>query len=216
MVTHFNVKQIANTLFIAFLAIGLACHSQTNKNNKKMTNNNYELATFGGGCFWCTEAIFDKVKGVIEAASGYSGGETENPTYDDICSGETGHAEVIQVKFDPKIISFTELLEIFLKTHDPTTLNSQGADKGTQYRSVVFYHNKDQEKSAEDIIYELNKLKIWDSPIVTEITAYNKFYSAEKYHQEYFANNSKQMYCQITIVPKLEKFEKLFKDKLKK
>ncbi len=181
-----------------------------------MNNNNFELATFGGGCFWCTEAIFGKVNGVITATTGYSGGDMHNPTYEDVCSGETGHAEVIQVKYNTKVISYTELLEIFFKTHNPTTLNSQDADIGTHYRSVIFYHNNKQKKSAQDIISNLNKLNIWDVPIVTELAAFDNFFSAGKYHQEYFANNSKQMYCQITIVPKLKKFESLFKEKLKK
>ncbi len=209
-------KQAVNILYFTFLVFSFACQSQTNKTDKNMTNNNYELATFGDGCFWCTEAIFDRIDGVIEATSGYSGGDLEDPTYEDICSGETGHAEVIQVKFNPEMVSFTELLEIFFKTHDPTTLNRQGADSGTQYRSVVFYHNKNQKEITEEIIKKLTESKIWDSPIVTEVTAFQKLYSAEKYHQEYFTNNSKQMYCQMTIVPKIEKFEKLFKDKLKK
>ena len=203
-------------IIILIIVVNFACTNNFNRIDNNMNNNNFELATFGGGCFWCTEAIFDKINGVISATSGYSGGDIENPTYEDVCSGETGHAEVIQVKFNNEIISYTELLEIFFKTHNPTTLNMQGADRGTQYRSVIFYHNENQKKSAQNIINELNKLNIWDTPIVTELTAFEKFYSAEKYHQEYFANNSKQMYCQITIVPKLEKFKSMFKEKLKK
>lgn len=174
------------------------------------------LATFGGGCFWCTEAIFDRVDGVIKAVSGYSGGETQNPSYDQVCSGATGHAEVIQVTYNPDIISYLELLEIFFKTHDPTTLNQQGMDRGTQYRSIVLYHNNEQKEQAAEIINELNKAKIWRDPIVTEIVPYEAFYSAEAYHQEYFENNTKQMYCQMVIVPKIEKFEKLFSSKLKR
>ena len=204
-------KQAIYILYFSLIVFSCTCQNQT---NKTMSVNN-ELATFGGGCFWCTEAIFDKVNGVISAKSGYSGGEQENPTYEDVCSGETGHAEVIQIEYNPEIVSFTELLEIFFKTHDPTTLNSQGADRGTQYRSVIFYHNENQKKISGDIIRNLTDSKIWDNPIVTEVTKYEQFYNAEKYHQEYFANNSKQMYCQITIVPKIEKFEKMFKDKLK-
>lgn len=174
-----------------------------------------ENATFGGGCFWCTEAIFRSLKGVETVESGYSGGKLKNPTYNEVCSGETGHAEVIQITFDPKIISFRELLEVFWETHDPTTLNRQGADVGTQYRSVVFYHSPEQQATATKYKAELNKENVYNKPVVTEITAFDKFYKAEKYHQDYFANNRSQGYCQFVIVPKLEKFRKIFKDKLK-
>lgn len=174
-----------------------------------------EKATFAGGCFWCTEAIFDQVKGVISVESGYSGGFVKNPSYREVTRGSTGHAESIQVTYDPSVISYLELLEIFFKTHDPTTLNRQGADVGTQYRSAIFYHNDEQRKMAEDIIKELNNEQIWRDPIVTEVTAYTNFYKAEDYHQEYFANNPQQGYCRIVIQPKVEKFEKIFKDKLK-
>ena len=181
-----------------------------------MKNKKYELATFGGGCFWCTDAIYSRLKGVIKTTAGYAGGDKENPTYDEVCSGATEHAEVIQVEYDADIISFTELLEVFFKTHDPSTPNRQGIDIGTQYRSIILYHNDEQKKKAEDIIAELERAKIWDNKIETEIKPFEIFYSAEKYHQEYFDNNSKQMYCQMTIMPKIEKFEKLFKEKLKK
>ncbi|MBW8327404.1 MAG: peptide-methionine (S)-S-oxide reductase MsrA [Prolixibacteraceae bacterium] len=174
-----------------------------------------ETATFGGGCFWCTEAIFKSLKGVETVESGYSGGKLKNPTYKEVCTGETGHAEVIQITYDPKVISFRELLEVFWETHDPTTLNQQGADRGTQYRSVVFYHTPQQKELAEKYKAELNKGNVFGKPVVTEITAFDKFYKAENYHQDYFTNNSTQGYCQFVIVPKLQKFRKVFKDKLK-
>jgi len=174
-----------------------------------------ETATFGGGCFWCTEAIFTSLKGVETVESGYSGGKTKNPTYQEVCTGETGHAEVIQITFDPKVISFRELLEVFWETHDPTTLNRQGADRGTQYRSAIFYHSPEQKEIAEKYKAELNKENVFNGPIVTEITPFDKFYKAENYHQDYFANNKSQGYCQMVIVPKIEKFRNIFKDKLK-
>ena len=174
-----------------------------------------EKATFGGGCFWCTEAIFTSLKGVEKVESGYSGGKLKNPTYKEVCTGETGHAEVIQITFDPEQISFGELLEVFWKTHDPTTLNRQGADVGTQYRSVVFYHSPKQKEIAEKYKADLNKENVFGKPVVTEITAFEKFYKAEDYHQDYFTNNRSQGYCQFVIIPKLDKFRKIFKDKLK-
>jgi peptide-methionine (S)-S-oxide reductase len=174
-----------------------------------------ETATFGGGCFWCTEAIFKSLKGVETVESGYSGGHTKNPTYKEVCTGETGHAEVIQITFDPKIISFDEILEVFFETHDPTSLNRQGADSGTQYRSAIFYHSPEQKEKAEAYKARLNKENVFNKPIVTEIKAFDKFYKAENYHQNYFANNRSQGYCQFVIVPKIEKFKKIFKNKLK-
>ena len=174
-----------------------------------------ETATLGGGCFWCTEAIFRSLKGVETVESGYSGGKTKNPTYNEVCTGETGHAEVIHITFDPKLISFKELLEVFWKTHDPTTLNRQGADSGTQYRSVVFYHSPEQKETAEKYKSDLNKENVYNQPIVTEISAFDQFYKAENYHQNYFANNRSQGYCQFVIVPKIEKFRKIFNNKLK-
>lgn len=175
-----------------------------------------ETATFGAGCFWCTEAVFQRVKGVEKVASGYMGGSTKNPTYKDICTGLTGHAEVIQVQYDPSVVSFVELLEIFWKTHDPTTLNRQGADEGTQYRSVVFFHSKAQQDEAELYKKKLDDAKIFDNKIVTEISPASEFYVAEDYHQNYFNDNPRQGYCRLVITPKLEKFEKVFKDKMKK
>lgn len=174
-----------------------------------------ETTTLGGGCFWCTEAIFKSLKGVEKVTSGYSGGGEEYPTYDDICSGETGHAEVVQITFNPSVITFKEILEVFWSTHDPTTLNRQGADVGTQYRSVIFYHSEEQKEIAEEIKDKLNNENIFNQPVVTEITAFDKFYKAEEYHQDYFENNKTKGYCQFVIVPKLKKFKELFKNKLK-
>ena len=174
-----------------------------------------ELATFGAGCFWCTEALFERVKGVEKVVSGYSGGTVENPTYQQVCSGQTGHAEAVQVTFDPAIISYADLLEIFWKTHDPTTLNQQGPDVGTQYRSAVFYHNQEQKKIAEAYKQQLVESKAFEKPIVTEITKFTNFYSAEKYHQDYFELNRGQPYCRRYISPKIKKFNHMFRDKLK-
>ncbi len=187
--------------------------SETGENIKM---DNLQKATFGSGCFWCTEAIFERLNGVVDVESGYSGGKVDNPTYEEVCSGTTGHAEVTQLTFDPSIISFDELLEVFWKTHDPTTLNRQGNDVGTQYRSVIFYHNEEQKNLSEKYKEELNKSGAWEKPIVTEISAYTNFYSAENYHQDYYENNPNQGYCTFVIAPKVEKFEKVFKDKVKK
>ena len=185
------------------------------ENERVMERSKIEVATLAGGCFWCTEAIFERVKGVRTVVSGYSGGHVINPAYREVTSGSTGHAEAIQITYDPVIISYVELLEIFFKTHDPTTLNRQGADVGTQYRSAVFFHTEEQRKLAEEIIVALDNEKIWKNPIVTEVTAFSNFYPAEDYHQEYFDNNSGQVYCRIVIQPKVEKFEQVFRDKLK-
>ncbi len=175
----------------------------------------FEIATFGGGCFWCVEAIFERVNGVHQVESGYSGGHVINPDYKMVTSGTTGHAEVIQITFDPEVVSYLELLEIFFKTHDPTTLNRQGADVGTQYRSIVLYHNEQQNKLAREIIQDLDSEVIWNNPIVTTVEPFEEFYSAEAYHQEYYENNPNQGYCRLVINPKVEKFEKVFKEKLK-
>lgn len=181
--------------------------------NQKMEN--LEKATFGSGCFWCTEAVFERLNGVHSVVSGYAGGTVDNPTYEEVCSGTTGHAEVTQITYDPKVITYDELLEVFWKTHDPTTLNRQGNDVGTQYRSVIFYHNEEQKQLAEKYKEELNKSGAWDRPIVTEISPLTNFFSAEGYHQDYYENNPNQGYCAFVIAPKVEKFEKVFKDKLK-
>jgi peptide-methionine (S)-S-oxide reductase len=176
---------------------------------------NLEVATLGSGCFWCTEAFFLPVKGIKSVVSGYSGGKVKNPTYKEVCSGLTGHAEVIQVTFDPTIISYSEVLEIFWNTHDPTTLNKQGADEGTQYRSVVYFHNDEQKKIAEDYKTQLNQSAVFKNPVVTEISPFTVFYPAENYHQNYFELNPTQGYCAYVIRPKVEKFRKQFEAKLK-
>jgi peptide-methionine (S)-S-oxide reductase len=182
----------------------------SNNQNKEL-----ETATFGAGCFWCVEAVFENVKGVQKVVSGYSGGFIKNPAYREVCNGTTGHAEVVQVFFDPQIVSYKELLEIFWLTHDPTTLNKQGADVGTQYRSVIFYHSEDQKNLAEKFKQKLDQSGVFSKPIVTEISSFKTFYKAEEYHQDYFKNNADQPYCQVVIVPKLEKFKQVFSEKLK-
>jgi peptide-methionine (S)-S-oxide reductase len=178
--------------------------------------NELETATLGGGCFWCTEAVFDEVIGVTDVVSGYTGGQLDNPTYDDICTGSTGYAEVIRVTFDPAVISYAEVLEIFFATHDPTTLNKQGADRGTQYRSAIFVHSPEQRLIAEKMIAQLNAEKIWGSPIVTEVADAPIFYAAEDYHQEFFKRNPNQGYCMAVVSPKLSKFRQKFLSKLKR
>jgi len=176
-----------------------------------------DTATFANGCFWCTEAIFEQLDGVVSATSGYTDGQTKNPTYKEVCTGETGHAECLQIVYDPKKISFDELLEVFWETHDPTTLNRQGNDVGTQYRSGIYYHTAEQKEKAEKYKAELDKSGAFDKPIVTEIKPFSLFYPAEDYHQEYFDNNENaNPYCKIVIRPKVDKFRKVFKDKLKK
>ncbi len=175
-----------------------------------------EVATLGGGCFWCLEAVFDDLKGVERVESGYAGGAVPSPTYREVCNGTTGHAEVVQVAFDPQQISFKEILEVFFATHDPTTLNRQGADVGTQYRSAVFYHTPEQRATAEQVIKDLNVAQIWDAPIVTEVAPLQAFYVAEDYHQEYFQQNPNQPYCRAVVAPKVAKFRKQFLERLKK
>lgn len=188
--------------------------TQSNLSQTEMTMNS-DTATFGAGCFWCVEAVFQRLNGVKQVKSGYSGGTVKNPSYKEVCNGTTGHAEVCQIIYDPSEISFDELLEVFWKTHDPTTLNRQGNDYGTQYRSAIFYHNTRQKEIAEAYKNKLNEEKVYDAPIVTEISAFTTFYPAEDYHQNYFNLNGKEPYCRFVIQPKLEKFEKVFKDKLK-
>lgn len=175
-----------------------------------------ELATLGNGCFWCTEAIFQRLKGVSKVESAYAGGKIKNPTYKEVSAGTTGYAEVLRIEFDPKVITYEELLEVFFSTHDPTTLNRQGADVGTQYRSAIFYHDEEQKKAAETMIAALEKEKVFNNSIVTEITEINNYYVAEDYHQNYYNNNKNAGYCRVVINPKLEKFKKQYKDKLKK
>jgi peptide-methionine (S)-S-oxide reductase len=179
-------------------------------------NTTYETITLAGGCFWCVEAVFDEMKGALSVDSGYSNGHVANPSYRDVCTGMTGHAEVAQIKFDPAIISVRDVLNVFFAIHDPTTLNRQGADVGTQYRSGIYYHTPEQKEIAENLISELNAQKIWNSPIVTEVEAVNDFYVAEDYHQEYFARNQNQPYCQAVVAPKVAKFRKHYLELLKK
>lgn len=197
-----------------------ACSQQINKPKEVTMNNSISVqldtATLGAGCFWCVEAVFQRLNGVLSVSSGYSGGKIKNPTYREVCSGLTGHAEVCQIVYDPKKISFTELLEVFWKTHDPTTLNQQGADKGTQYRSAIFYHSDNQKEIAEKLKAELNKSGAYENPIVTEISPFTAFFKAEDYHQNYYNLNGKEPYCQFVIQPKIEKFEKVFKSKMAK
>lgn len=173
-------------------------------------NEKSELATLGGGCFWCLEAVYLRVRGVSSVVSGYAGGHVENPTYEQVCTGATGHAEVVQVAFDPAEISYREILTIFFGIHDPTTLNRQGADVGTQYRSVIFYHSKEQKRTAEALIEEIGASGVWENPIVTEVAPFTKFFEAEPYHQNYLANNPNQPYCRFVVAPKVAKFRKEF------
>jgi peptide-methionine (S)-S-oxide reductase len=209
-------------LLTSFTVLNSSC-AQKNKNTNhimdemKLTNGvKTDTATFGTGCFWCTEAIFEQLKGVLKVTSGYSGGHVKNPTYEQVCEKNTGHAEVVQIVYDPSLITFDELLEVFWQTHDPTTLNRQGNDVGPQYRSVIFYHNDEQKEKAEKYKAELDKSGAWENKIVTAVDAYENFYSAENYHQNYYNNNGSQPYCSFVIRPKVEKFEKVFKDKIKK
>ncbi len=201
----------------------LACNqgnldkAATNSLTASMTNYKdmkTDTATFGTGCFWCTEAIFQQLSGVLKVESGYSGGHVDNPTYKEVCEGTTGHAEVVQVVYDPSKISFDELLEVFWQTHDPTTLNRQGNDVGPQYRSVIFYHNDEQKQKSLDYKKKLDEAKAFDKPIVTEVSPFSKFYIAENYHQDYYNQNGSAPYCYYVIRPKLEKFRKVFGDKL--
>jgi peptide-methionine (S)-S-oxide reductase len=175
-----------------------------------------EVATLGGGCFWCLEPLFKDLTGVDEVIVGYSGGTVPNPSYEQVCTGKTGHAEAVQISFDPGVISFTEILEVFFNMHDPTTPNRQGGDVGPQYRSVIFYHSQKQKEDAERVIGDLSASGTWKAPIVTEVVPFKEFYKAEAYHQNYFAKNPRQAYCQVVIAPKVEKFQKQYSPKLKR
>jgi len=181
-----------------------------------METKNIETATLGAGCFWCVEAVFDDLRGVESVESGYSGGHTENPTYKEVCSETTGHAEVAQITFDPNEISFKEILQVFFAVHDPTTLNRQGNDVGSSYRSAIFYHDENQKQIAEEVIREVTEEGVYDNPIVTKVAPFDKFYIAEDYHQEYFANNPTQPYCAAVVAPKVAKFRQKFVNRLKK
>jgi peptide-methionine (S)-S-oxide reductase len=197
------------------LAAGAQCYC-TPAFSEDFMGKNLQVATLAGGCFWCLEAVFDELKDVESVESGYTGGKVPNPTYAQVCDGDTNHAEAIQVTFDPQVLSYDDLLTVFFAIHDPTTLNRQGADVGTQYRSAIFYHDEQQKETAGQVIQKIADARIWDDPIVTEVTPFDKFYLAEDYHQEYFAHNSFQPYCRTVIAPKVTKFRKQFVDRLKK
>ena len=201
-------------IFLVFATANIDAQSILTKKSKM--SDKLEIATLANGCFWCTEAIFQRLKGVEKVTSGYAGGKVKNPTYNDVTSGETGHAEVIQIQFDPSVITYQEILDVFFATHDPTTLNRQGYDVGTQYRSAIFYHSTAQKEVAEAFIKALTEAKVFDKKIVTEVTPFEAFYEAESYHQNYYNNNKNQGYCVAVINPKLDKFIKKYKDKLKK
>lgn len=217
LLVSFLVKlhTMKSIIFLVLLS-GLAFQVSAQAQKSATMNKELEVATLGSGCFWCTEAVYLRVRGVESVVSGYSGGKVENPTYREVSSGLTGHAEVIQIKFNPQEITFGEILEIFWNTHDPTTLNRQGADEGPQYRSAIFYHSEEQKKVAEQYKVQLDKSGVFKNKIVTEITQFSAFYPAEDYHQNYYALNPNQGYCQYVIRPKVEKFNKQFASKLKK
>jgi methionine-S-sulfoxide reductase len=187
-----------------------------NKEEKKPTSTSLETITLGGGCYWCVEAVYENLIGVKSVVSGFAGGKTSNPTYEEVCSGNTGHAEVVQITYDKNVTSLDEIFKVFFTVHDPTTRNRQGDDVGTQYRSVIFFKNAEQKTAAQSIIATLNKAKVYDSPIVTAVEPLTQFYKAEAYHQNYYKNNKNQAYCKLVIQPKIEKFEKIFKSRLKK
>ncbi len=220
VVSPLNFRLTCSILLLTILG---ACAQPTQQRKKINTMSEIpsaqtktDTATLGNGCFWCTQAVFQQLEGVIRVASGYSGGHVDNPNYKEVCTGTTGHAECLQIVFDPAKISFDELLEVFWQTHDPTTLNRQGNDIGTQYRSVVFFHNEEQKNKARHYIDALNKSGVWDKPVVTSLEPFVKFYKAEDYHQNYYNDNPEQGYCQMVVRPKVEKFQKVFKNKLKK
>jgi len=210
---------IQKTAFIFIIVLSIACKGIDTKKKEKTimkdTNTNLSYATFGGGCFWCTEAMFEQLRGVKKVLPGYSGGQTKNPNYKEVCTGTTGHAEVIHIAYDANEVSFETLLEVFFATHNPTTLNRQGADAGAQYRSVIFYHDKIQQEASQKIINALDLASVYDAPIVTELSPFDVFYKAENYHQNYYENNKEQAYCRAVIDPKLKKFLAKFSDKLK-
>jgi peptide-methionine (S)-S-oxide reductase len=204
---------------ILSILLGLSLFSanqrEINKLNPMTIEPNYEIATLGGGCFWCSQAVFKDLKGVVSIEAGYSGGDVKNPSYREVCSGNTGHAEVVQIRFDPSIISFKEILDVFFHSHNPTTLNQQGADVGSQYRSVIFYHNATQKSEAEEVIKTLSKSGEFHNPIITQLVEFTAFYKAEEYHQDYFAKNPDAAYCTNVIRPKVDKVRKNYSEKLK-
>jgi methionine-S-sulfoxide reductase len=200
-----------------FILLLFTCSLFAQKNNtKESTTRDLETITLGGGCYWCVEAVYENLMGVQSAVSGFSGGKTANPSYEEVSSGRTGYAEVVQITYDRKITNLDEILRVFFTVHDPTTLNRQGADEGPQYRSVIFYKNEEQKLAAQSIIAALKKAKVYDDPIVTTLEPFTKFYRAEDYHQNYYQNNKNQPYCRMVIQPKIAKFEKVFKNRLKK
>lgn len=207
------------SVFILFFYL-ISCNTSGVESKELIKTNTIQQPmdkiTFGAGCFWCVEAVYSDLNGVESVVSGYAGGTVKNPSYKEVCTGKTGHAEVCQITYNPSVISYKELLEVFWQVHDPTTLNRQGGDVGTQYRSAIFYHTDEQKQVAEEFLKTLNEEKVFPDPIVTEITAINNFYPAEDYHQDYFELNGDNPYCQAVVRPKLEKFRKVFKDKLKK
>lgn len=213
------MKMIIQILMFTFVALN-SCNAEKSQQKYEqkggnMSNDKLDSATFGGGCFWCVEAVFQRLNGVSKVVSGYSGGSIQNPSYKQITTGTTGHAEVVRIYYSPDVIAFDELLEVFWMTHDPTTLNRQGADVGTQYRSVIFYHNNEQKEISERYKSQLDKSGVFESPIVTEISPLKNFFEAEDYHQNYYNENGHQPYCSFVITPKIQKLEKLFKNKLK-
>ncbi|AYN05165.1 MULTISPECIES: peptide-methionine (S)-S-oxide reductase MsrA [unclassified Flavobacterium] len=199
-----------NTILISLLILSFNSFGQTKKQS------NYDTITLGGGCYWCVEAVYENLNGVKSVVSGFSGGKTTNPSYEEVSTGKTGFAEVVQITYDKNITNLDEIFKVFFTVHDPTTLNRQGADVGSQYRSVIFYKNEEQKNAANNIINALKKAKVYNDPIVTAVEPFTKFYKAEDYHQNYYDNNKNQPYCKMVIQPKIEKFEKVFKDKLKK
>lgn len=212
MITQVLLKSV---LLGSLTLSGILVVSQS-KNQVVTPTEGKDVVTLGGGCFWCIEAFFDALEGVEDAESGYSGGRVVNPSYQQVCTGTTGHAEVVQITFDPRIISFREILEVFFTMHDPTTLNRQGADTGTQYRSVIFYRSPEQKAVAEEVVREIENAQVWEMPIVTEIVPFKAFYKAEDYHQEYYKLNPGQGYCRVVIDPKMEKLREHFRKKLKR
>lgn len=216
-----NHKLFAGLLLLLGVVGGCVAETQSNKMSASIydttsTNEHTDTATFATGCFWCTEAVFEQLKGVLKVTSGYSGGRKPNPTYEEVSTGSTGYAECVQVVYEPDVISYDELLQVFFEVHDPTSLNKQGADEGPQYRSAIFYHNSAQREKAQYYVGELNKSGAYDKPIVTEVTPFSHFYAAEDYHQDYYQNNKySNPYCAVVIRPKLEKFQKVFAKKLK-
>lgn len=210
--TKTGLRYCVNSLSLNFVAEKKMTAVSADRQEKKAESDTIVL---GGGCYWCVEAVYELLEGVNAVESGYSGGAVKNPSYEAVCSGKTGHAEVVQLIYNPQVTSFTEILKVFFTVHDPTTLNRQGADVGTQYRSVIFYRNAEQEKTAKKLISELNLEKVYDAPIVTEVSPLKNYYKAEAYHQNYYFENKQQGYCQAVIQPKIEKFEKVFKNKLK-